>query len=206
MSQSFSSWIKTKPGFKKLAHWMLIPANEYRPRIWVKWFVNPFVHKRGKGSIIRNRTRIDVIPFNDFNLGDHATIEDFCTINNGVGDIIIGNNTIVGVSNVLIGPINIGNNVMIAQNVVISGLNHNFEDVSLPPLLQHFNSKLIVIDDDVWIGANVVITAGVTIGKHSIVGAGSVVTKDVLPFCVYVGNPAKMVKKYNFEIKVWESV
>lgn len=206
MSQSFSSWIKTKPGFKKLAHWMLIPANEYRPRIWVKWFVNPFVHKRGKGSIIRNRTRIDVIPFNNFNLGDHATIEDFCTINNGVGDIIIGNNTIVGVSNVLIGPINIGNNVMIAQNVVISGLNHNFEDVSLPPLLQHFNSKLIVIDDDVWIGANVVITAGVTIGKHSIVGAGSVVTKDVLPFCVYVGNPAKMVKKYNFEIKVWESV
>lgn len=206
MSQSISSWIKAKPSFKKLAHWMLIPTNEHRPRLWVKWFVNPFIHKRGRGSIIRNRTRIDVIPFNNFNLGHHATIEDFCTINNGVGDIHIGNNTIIGVSNVLIGPLTIGDNVMVAQNVIISGLNHNFEDVSLPPLLQHFNAKNIVICDDVWIGANVVITAGVTIGKHSIIGAGSVVTKDVLPFCVYVGNPAKMVKKYNFEIKVWESV
>ena len=206
MFQKIGSWIKAKPGLKKFIHWMLIPTNEYRPRLWVKLFVNPFIHKKGKGSKIRSRTRIDVIPFNRFYLGANSTIEDYSTINNGVGDIFIGDNTIIGISNVIIGPANIGNNVMIAQNVVISGLNHNFEDVSLPPLLQHFSAREITIEDDVWIGANVVITAGITIGKHAIVGAGSVVTKNVLPFCVYVGNPAKMIKKYNFELKTWESV
>lgn len=185
---------------------MLIPSKEYRPRLWVKWFVNPFIHKKGKGSIIRNRTRIDVIPFNDFSLGEYATIEDFCTINNGVGDVTIGRHTIIGVGNVIIGPVSIGTNVMLAQNVVISGLNHNYEDVTLSPLLQNFTTETIVISDDVWIGANVVITAGVTVGEHAVIGAGSVVTKDVLPYSVYVGNPAKIVKKYNFETKVWETV
>ena len=185
---------------------MLIPNNEYRPRLWVKWFINPFVHKKGRGSIIRNRTRLDVIPFNQFSLGDKSTIEDFCTINNGVGDVFIGNNTMIGVGNVVIGPVSIGNNVMLAQNVVVSGLNHNFEDVTLPPLLQNVNAKIIVISDDVWIGANVVITAGITIGKHAVIGAGSVVTKNVLPYSVYVGNPARMIKKYNFEINTWESI
>lgn len=206
MSQSIPTWIKANPRLKKLVHWMLIPNNEYRPRLWVKWFINPFVHKKGRGSIIRNRTRLDVIPFNQFSLGDKSTIEDFCTINNGVGDVFIGNNTMIGVGNVVIGPVSIGNNVMLAQNVVVSGLNHNFEDVTLPPLLQNVNAKIIVISDDVWIGANVVITAGITIGKHAVIGAGSVVTKNVLPYSVYVGNPARMIKKYNFEINTWESI
>lgn len=185
---------------------MLIPSKEYRPRLWVKWFVNPFIHQKGKGSKIRSRTRMDVIPFNNFTLGDYATIEDFCTINNGVGDVIIGKHTIIGVGNVIIGPISIGDNVMLAQNIVMSGLDHNYKDVTLSPLLQNVTSKEIVISDDVWIGANVVVTAGVKVGKHAVIGAGSVVTKDVLPYSVYVGNPAKMVKRYNFETKAWESV
>lgn len=206
MSQRISSWIKANPRVKKLVHWMLIPSNEYRPRLWVKLFVNPFIHKKGKGSKIRNRTRIDVIPFNDFNIGSHSTIEDFCVINNGVGDVIIGNNTIIGVGSVAIGPVRIGDNVMVAQHVVISGMNHNFEDVSLPPLRQNISAKPITIADDVWIGSNAVITAGVTIGKHAIIGAGSIVTKDVSPFSVYVGNPARMIKKYNFNTQTWEAV
>lgn len=196
--------IKSNPTLKKLAHWCLIPSNEYRPRLWVKFFLNPFKHKKGKGSIIKNRTRIDVLPFNDFWLGEYSTIEDFSTINNGAGDVIIGNKTIIGISNVIIGPVKIGNNVMLAQNIVVSGLNHGYEDINVSPKDQKINTKPIKISDDVWIGANCVITAGVTIGKHVVIGAGSVVTKSIPDYVVAAGNPAKILKKYNFTSGNWE--
>ena len=115
-------------------------------------------------------------------------------------------NTIIGLGNVIIGPVSIGNNVMFAQNIVVSGLNHGYEDVNIPPAFQKVNVKQITIADDVWIGANSVITAGVTIGKHSVIGGGSVVTKDVPPYCIAVGNPAKIVKKYNAETLTWDKV
>jgi len=191
---------------KKVAHWMLIPVNDFRPRLWIRLFVNPLKHKKGKGSIIRWRTRIDVFPFNKFELGNYSLIEDSSTINNGVGDVFIGNKSIIGLGCTVIGPVEIGNNVMLAQNIVISGLNHGYELVDIPPSEQKTVTKKIVVMDDVWIGANCVITAGVTIGKHAVIGAGSIVTKDVPPFSVSVGNPAKVVKLYNFEINKWERV
>lgn len=201
---SFVSTIKSNPALKQLAHRLMIPANEHRPRLWVRWFVNPFVHKKGKDSIVRRRTRMDVFPYNQFNLGANSVIEDFATVNNGVGDVHIGHHTIVGLGNVIIGPVNIGNEVMLAQNIVISGLNHGYEDVSISPRRQKEVCKQINISDDVWIGSNSVITAGVTLGKHCIIGAGSVVTKDIPEYCVAVGNPAKVIKKYNPETKNWE--
>jgi len=198
--------IKSRPAFKKLAMWMMIPPGEHRPRLWVKMLVNPFKHKRGKKSIIRRRTRIDVFPYNNFELGESSVVEDFATVNNGVGDVIIGDRTIVGIGNVIIGPVKIGNDVMFAQNIVASGLNHGYEDVNLPPSVQKVNTAQITINDNVWIGANSIITAGVTIGKHAVIGGGSVVTKDIPDYTVAVGNPAKVVKKYNFELNTWERV
>ncbi len=198
--------IKSKPVFKKIAHWMMIPPGQHKPRLWIKWMVNPFKHKRGKGSVIRMRTRTDVFPYNKFDLGAGAVIEDFATINNGVGDVVIGDRTIVGIGNVIIGPIKIGNDVMFAQNIVASGLNHGYEDVNLPPSVQKVSTALITINDNVWIGANSTITAGVTIGKHAVIGGGSVVTKDVPDYSVAVGNPAKVIKKFNFETNTWERV
>ena len=115
---SLTSFVKNNPTLKKLAHRLLIPKNEARPRLWVRLFVNRFYHSLGGGSAIRNRTRIDVFPFNNFVLGARSVIEDFCTVNNGVGDVIIGNDTLIGMGNVIIGPITIGNNVILAQNVV----------------------------------------------------------------------------------------
>jgi len=200
------SKIKSNPKLKSLALSMLIPANDNRPRLWVKWFLNPFKHKRGSGSIIRNKTRIDVFPFNNFELGNKSVIEDFATINNGVGDVIIGDKTIIGMGNVIIGPVVIGNNIMFAQNIVVSGLNHGYEDVNISPAFQKVSCKQITIEDDVWIGANSVITAGVTLGKHSVIGAGSVVTKDIPEFSIAVGNPAKVIKKYNKESSIWEKI
>jgi acetyltransferase-like isoleucine patch superfamily enzyme len=203
---SIKDKIKDNPGLKKLVHWMLIPTNEARPRLWVKWFVNPFVHKRGKGSKVKWQTRMDVLPFNRFELGNKSVIEDFSTINNGVGDVIIGDNTLVGISNVLIGPITIGNNVILAQNIVLSGLNHGYEEIDVPIQQQKVTVTPIVIEDDCWIAANAVITAGVTVGKHSVVAGGAVVTKSIPPYSVAAGNPAKVIKQYNKQTGKWERV
>lgn len=203
---SIVSKIKSNPALKQFALKLLIPANDHRPRLWVRLFLNPFKHKRGKGAIVRWKTRLDVFPFNNFTLGSKSVIEDFSTINNGVGDVIIGDRTIIGLGNTVIGPVQVGNDVMFAQNVVVSGMNHGYEDILLPPSKQKDICKQIIIEDEVWIGANSVITAGITIGKHSIIGAGSVVTKDIPPFCIAVGNPAKVIKKYNSHNSAWEKV
>lgn len=203
---SIVSRIKSNPALKQFTLKLLIPANDHRPRLWVRLFLNPFKHKRGKGSIVRRRTRMDVFPFNNFSLGVRSLIEDFTTINNGVGDVFIGDRTIIGLGNTVIGPVSIGNDVMFAQNIVVSGMNHAYEDIDLPPSRQKDICKQITIDDNVWIGANSVVTAGVTIGRHCIIGGGSVVTKDIPPYSVAVGNPAKVIKKYNSQTKAWEKV
>lgn len=194
---SLADQIKQNPRLKKTVHSILVRSYEARPRTWVRWFVNPFVHKKGRGSIIRWRTRMDVLPFNRFELGERSIIEDFSTINNGSGDVVIGHHTLVGMSNVIIGPVTLGNHIILAQHVVMSGLNHIYEDISRPIVDQNVRTAPIVIEDDCWIAANVVITAGVTIGKHSIIAAGAVVTKDVPPYSIAAGNPAKVIKQYD---------
>lgn len=198
--------IKSNEKLKKFVHYLLIPKNQARPRLWVKWFVNPFLHKKGKGTTVCRRTRMDVLPFNQFSLGSYSTIEDFATINNGVGDVFIGEHTRIGIGNVVIGPAHIGNNIIFAQNIVMSGLNHIYEDIDVPIHRQDVTTKLITIEDDCWIGANVVITAGVTIGKHSVIAAGAVVTKDIPENSIAVGNPARVLKQYNKETKTWDRV
>lgn len=196
--------IKSNPKLKKLILWLLMPKNQARPRLWVKWFVNPFMHHKGKRSLIRRNTRMDVMPFSPFFLGDDSTIEDFCTVNNGVGAIHIGHRTRIGIGSVLIGPVEIRNDVRIAQNVVMSGLNHSYEDITKPISQQPVTTKPITISDETWVGANVFISAGVTIGKHCVVAGGSVVTKDVPDYCIVVGNPARVIKTYNPESGKWE--
>lgn len=198
--------IKSNERLKKLVHWSILIPKQTRPRLWIKWFVNPFYHKKGKGACVRPRTRMDVVPWNEFELGVDSTIEDFSAINNGVGPVIIGDRTKIGLSNTIIGPVNIGNDIRLAQNITLSGLNHNYEDISRPIHVQGVSTSPITIEDATWIGANVVVVAGVTIGKHCIIAAGSVVTKDVPAYSVAVGNPARVLKKYNHQTQVWEKV
>jgi len=200
---SIKEKIKANKRLKGIVHWLIIPPYQARPRKWVSWFVNPFYHKRGQHSVVRRTTRMDVLPFNRFELGSLSTIEDFCTINNGVGDVIIGKETRIGMGNVIIGPVTIGNSVIFAQNIVMSGLNHSYEDVTLSIDKQKVTRAPIIVEDECWIGANAVITAGITIGKHSVVAAGAVVTKDIPPYSVAVGNPARVIKQYDFDRKEW---
>lgn len=68
------------------------------------------------------------------------------------------------------------------------------------------NKNEIFIGDDSWIGTNVVIVGNVKIGKHVVIGANAVVTKDIEEYSVAVGNPAKIIKKYSFESNTWEKV
>ncbi len=196
--------IKGNPRLKKWVHRMLVRSREARPRIWVKWLVNPLVHQRGKSTIIRWRARMDVLPFNAFVLGDRSIIEDLCTVNNGSGPVEIGHDTMVGIGSVLIGPVQIGSKVIIAQHVVMSGLNHIYEDVSQPIVDQLVRTAPIIVEDECWIGANAVITAGVTIGKHAVVAGGAVVTKNVPPYSIVAGNPARIIRQYNAGSKQWE--
>lgn len=195
--------IKESPRLKRLATFLLFQPRRARPRAWVKWLANPFVHRYGAGSVVR-RARRDLVPFNAFELGADSILEDYATVANGMGGIVIGARTLIGIGDVLIGPLRIGNDVIIAQHVVFSGLNHGYEDVSRPIKGQKCTAAEIVVEDEVWIGANAVITAGVRIGRHAVVAGGSVVTKDVPPYSVVGGNPARVLKRYNPSSGQWE--
>lgn len=201
---SIAERIKSNPGLKKFVYWLMVPSKAPGCRLWVRLFVNPFVHKVSRKATIRNYARLDIAPWNMFALGKKAVIEDFCCINNMVGDIHIGENAHLGLSNTLIGPVSIGNNTILAQHIVLSGLNHGYSDPDIPIKDQKETTAPIVVEEDCWIGANSVVVAGVTIGKHSIVAGGSVVTKDVPPYTIVGGNPAKILKQYNPLTKNWE--
>ena len=88
-----------------------------------------------------------------------------------------------------------GNCVRIASHSMMMAANHNFSDPNRPIHGQGLTHAPITIEEDVWIGGRVNLTAGVTIGRGSVVGGGSVVTKDVPTMTIAVGAPAKAIKK-----------
>ncbi len=198
--------IKKKPGLKKLLIYLLTTNRHPRPRMWVRLLITPFWHKMGKNAIIRVRTRLDVFPWYKFEMGDDSIIETFCTINNGSGDVLIGKKARIGIGSVVIGPVTFGDRVGLGQHVFVSGFNHTYTDGERDSGEQGLTVKGTKIDEDTHIGANCVVVAGVHIGKRCQIGAGSVVTKDIPDFSIAVGNPARVIKRYNLETKVWEKV
>ena len=92
------------------------------------------------------------------------------------------------------GGVKIGNNVRIAHRVTINSSDHEYGDLSKPIYLQGLTKEETVIEDDVWIGCNVVINKGVRVGKGSIIGAGAVVCEDVSVNSIVGGVPAKLLK------------
>lgn len=123
--------------------------------------------------------------------------------------IVIGNNCWIGIRNsfAAIDGITVGNNVLFAGYVHITDHSHGYEDLSQPIKQQPLICKgPIVIEDDCWLGFSCEILSGVHIGKHSIVAARAVVTKDVPPYSIVAGNPARVVKQYNFDTQKWEKV
>lgn len=96
--------------------------------------------------------------------------------------------------------------VNISQNVVLIGLNHNYRDITKNIIEQGITTSPIHIGEHTIIGANVIILPGVNIGKHCFIGAGCVVTKDIPDYCVTVGNPARIIKRFNPQTQMWEKV
>jgi lipopolysaccharide O-acetyltransferase len=109
--------------------------------------------------------------------------------------------------------VSIGDNVLMASHIYISDNSHGKykggqDDTSpeIPPIKRGYYKNPVIIGDNVWIGEGVVILPGVRIGTASVIGANSVVTKDIPDYSIAVGNPAKVIKKYNFSTKYWEKV
>jgi len=121
--------------------------------------------------------------------------------------IEIGDGTWVG-KNCSIASINcvrIGKDVLFAGHVHITDHSHGYEDPDTPISKQKLFSKgPIVIEDQCWLGFSCEILSGVHIGKHCVVAARSVVTKDVPSYSIVAGNPARIIKRYNFDTKKWE--
>jgi len=120
--------------------------------------------------------------------------------------IVVGDNFYIGKFSQIECDAEIGNNVMMANHVSLVGrYDHDFTQIGVPVRLaskirdkdytwKGLNLKT-TIGDDVWIGHGSIILSGITIGQGSIIAAGSVVTGDVEPFCIYAGNPARKIKQ-----------
>ena len=132
---------------------------------------------------------------------DHLTIGEDSTIGPGAivqGNITIGEHSSVQAYSILVaygevGKITIGNYVRIAPQVMMIAGNHVFADPDRPIHQQGLEAKPIMIEDDCWIAGRVNVMAGVTIGQGSVIGAGAVVTKDIPPYSIAVGVPAKVI-------------
>ena len=127
-------------------------------------------------------------------IGQHCSVSENVEIRTLFSTIDIGDYCSVNRNSIIIGKVKIGHKVMIAPNSVIVGSNHIFDDTHIAIKDQGVSSLGIHIENDVWIGANVTVLDGVTIGAGSIIGAGSTVTKDIPSYSVAVGNPCKVIK------------
>ena len=110
-------------------------------------------------------------------------------------NISIGDGTAINNRTILSGRggITIGDNVLVGYETIIMTSTWNFQDPEVPVKLQGMTTKPVVIGNDVWLGARVIIVPGVTIGDGAVVGAGAVVTKDVPPYTVVAGVPARKI-------------
>lgn len=126
-------------------------------------------------------------------IGKNVNIERLAFFRSG-GNIEIDDNSGLGI-NCNISHAKIGKNVMMGSDFLYIARNHAFDRRDIPMMEQSFTpTKEIVIGDDVWIGARVIILPGISVGKGAIIGAGSVVTKNVPEFSVVAGNPAKIIR------------
>lgn len=137
-----------------------------------KFLVSSFVNKAGKN--IRVKRNADISMF--IEIGDFSEVGTNC---------IIQSNTFIG------------NNVIMGPCVKIYTTNHIYESLDIPVQYQGLTREKVVIGNDVWLGANVVILPSVTIGNHVVVAAGAIVTKDIPDFAIVAGVPAKVIKYRN---------
>ena len=135
-------------------------------------------------------------------IGEHVLFEPGVWLTApGSAEVRIGQGTFLnlGVMIASAGLVEIGEHCMFANGCFITDADHRFDDPSQPVPWQGFTSKGPTrVGDNVWCGAHVVITGGVTIGERCVIGANSVVTQDIPPFSIAAGAPAKVLKKVEY--------
>lgn len=146
--------------------------------------------KFGRRCIFRQGCKI----MGDCTFGDNVEVHQYAQIRTTKSQIRIGDNTSFAWGSLIAGKVNIGSNTIIGSYVTVSGSNHTFSDHNKLIKEQGVNIKGVNIGDNVYIASRSIILDGVTIGSHSVIGAGSVVTKDIPPYSVVVGNPARVIK------------
>lgn len=166
------------------------------------------LHIRSKGTIL-NGKRISV--GNNFTLSENfvlAFYKDCCKDGSTNCGLYIGNN-FSGNRNIKIycaKKITIGDDVMFGSDILVTDNNHGMNPENGSYSLQELSCSEVTIGSGCWIGEKVCILSGVTIGEKAIIGAGSVVTKSIPSYSIACGNPAKVIKKWNFDKKIWERV
>ena len=175
-------------------------------------YVSKFEHF-GNGSVLYRPLTIQ--GKNNVYIGDNTTILAGARIQiyndkTGLkGKVKIGNNCYFGYNiSFLAGEdIIVDDGVLMASNILISSENHstNPEDKEYY-MNQSLNCKPVHIGEGTWIGERTCVLPGVDIGKKCVIGAGSVVTKSIPDYSIVAGSPAKVIKKYNFEIHRWTKV
>ncbi|MDD7558568.1 MAG: acyltransferase [Porphyromonas somerae] len=125
--------------------------------------------------------------------GQRVNIEKGANFGTGKG-IKIGDDSMIGLKAYIRGPLIMGKDILMGPDCVILTSNHNFSKRDKPIRLQGSTTKSVTIGDGVWIGQRVMIMPGVTIGAGAIISAGAVVTKDVDPYTIVGGVPARFIK------------
>ena len=151
-------------------------------------------------SLRRQILRFLASPFSRISCGEGVIFSPGCRVLSpkftSIGNrVFLGRDVLISTSRSGNSPITIGDDVMIAQRVQIIGGNHSFERKDITMNLQGEGSQgSIIINNDVWVGAGAIILTGVVIGEGAIIAAGSVVNKDVQPFSIVAGSPARVIK------------
>ena len=134
-------------------------------------------------------------------LGNQVSLLENTLLNANNGSISIDDRSWLGPFSLIYGngEVSIGKHVMIASHCAINTVSHHADDTSIPMNDQGIYTAPVIIEDDVWLGIGSTILQGVRIGRGSIIGAGAVVTRDIPPWSVAVGIPAKIIRKRDRE-------
>ncbi|MBA3300569.1 MAG: acyltransferase [Thermoleophilaceae bacterium] len=154
-----------------------------------------------RGAFVRWPVQGDVLEAFEagrLHVGEGTLLEPMCWLTTGeAGTIRIGKGTFLNLGTMVasVGLVEIGDHCMFANGCFVTDGNHRFDDLEKPVTWQGFSTKGPTrVGDNVWCGANVVITSGVSIGERCVIGANSVVTEDIPPHSIAAGSPAKVLR------------
>jgi len=141
--------------------------------------------------------RANTVQATGIRIGDGSTVHESAIIAANQGQVTVGQRSWIGPFCLVYGngDVSIGDNVLVAAHTSINTVSHHAERCDVPINDQGIYCDPVTIGDDVWIGMNAVILQGVTIGRGAIVGAGAVVNRDVPPWSVVAGVPARLVRQ-----------